>query len=85
MHDVLLGHQDALEDQDLRRYASALRLDVARFVEDRTSAAVLERVGRDVESAMASGQVRGTPTLFIDGRLHEGGYDEPELLRALSA
>jgi protein-disulfide isomerase len=46
--------------------------------------AVLARVGRDVESGMASGEVRGTPTLFIDGVLHRGGYDPATLLQALA-
>jgi hypothetical protein len=26
---------------------------------------------------LASGQVLGTPTLFIDGVVHRGGYDPP--------
>ena len=33
----------------------------------------------------ASGQVLGTPTLFIDGVVHRGGYDPPALLAALAA
>jgi protein-disulfide isomerase len=44
---------------------------------------VLRRVGRDVESALASGQVRGTPTLFIDGVVCQGEYDVWRLLEAL--
>jgi protein-disulfide isomerase len=28
--------------------------------------------------------VRGTPTLFIDGVLHQGGYDTETLLDALA-
>jgi protein-disulfide isomerase len=34
--------------------------------------------------AVASGQVVGTPTLFIDGVVHRGGYDPPTLLAALA-
>jgi protein-disulfide isomerase len=41
-------------------------------------------VGRDVESGIASGQVRGTPTVFIDGVLHHGGYDAAALLEAVA-
>jgi protein-disulfide isomerase len=37
-----------------------------------------------MESGMASGEVQGTPTLFIDGVLHRGGYDAATLLEALS-
>jgi Luciferase-like monooxygenase len=46
---------------------------------------VRRRVGRDVESGMASGEVLGTPTLFIDGVVHRGGYDAAALLEALSS
>src|SRR5436309_8813579 len=60
MHELLFHRQSALENDDLRRYAAELELDVALFDSDRTSAAVLRRVGRDVESGRASGQVTGT-------------------------
>ena len=55
------------------------------FDSDRTSVGVLGRVRRDAESGIASGEVRGTPTLCIDGVVHRGGYDAPGLLEALSA
>jgi protein-disulfide isomerase len=44
---------------------------------------VLERIKRDVRSGVASGEVQGTPTLFIDGAVHRGGYDAAGLLGAL--
>jgi protein-disulfide isomerase len=84
MHEMLFHHQHALEDDDLRGYATELGLDVARFDSDRAGAAVLERVRRDVESGIASGEVQGTPTLFIDGVVHRGGYDEAALLEVLA-
>jgi protein-disulfide isomerase len=84
MHALLFHHQAALEDDDLRRYAAELELDVARFDSDRVGDAVLERVRRDIESGLASGEVQGTPTLFIDGVVHRGGYDAATLLEALS-
>ena len=84
MHELLFGRQKALEDEDLRRYAADLGLDVARFDRDRAGAVVLERVRRDVESGIASGEVRGTPTLFIDGAVHQGAYDPAALLEALA-
>ncbi len=83
LSELLFHHQQALADDDLRRYALQLELDVARFDRDRTGAAVLARVRRDVESGIASGEVRGTPTLFIDGAVHLGGYDADALLEAL--
>jgi protein-disulfide isomerase len=84
MHGLLFHRQKALEDDDLRRYAAELELDVALFDSARTGAAVLDRVRRDVEGGIASGQIRGTPTLFIDGALHGGGYDADALLEALA-
>jgi protein-disulfide isomerase len=44
--------------------------------------AVGQRVQADADSALASG-ARGTPTLFINGRLHRAGYDEATLRAAL--
>jgi protein-disulfide isomerase len=85
MHDLLFSHQKALEDDDLRRYAEGLKLDVELFERDRLGAAVLERIRRDVESGNASGEVLGTPTLFIDGVVHRGAYDTAVLLQLLGA
>ncbi len=84
MHELLFHRQKALDDDDLRRYAAELGLDPARFDQDQTSAAVLARIGRDVHSGIASGQVRGTPTLFIDGVVHLGSYDAATLIEALT-
>jgi protein-disulfide isomerase len=83
MHDLLFRRQRALGDDDLRGYAKGLRLDPLLFDEDRDSGPVLERVERDVRSGVASGEVLGTPTLFIDGALHVGGYDAGTLLAVL--
>ena len=44
---------------------------------------MLNRIRRDVESGIASREVQGTPTLFIDGAVHRGGYDAASLLEAL--
>jgi protein-disulfide isomerase len=84
MHDMLFHRQTALEEDDLRGYALELGLDVARFDSDRSGEGVLERVGWDVRSATASGEVRGTPTLFVDGVVHRAGYDVATLLGVLA-
>ena len=84
MHELLFHRQKALEEDDLRRYAAELDLDLATFDRDRIGSQVLGRVGRDVESGMASGEVSGTPTLFIDGVVYRGGYDAASLLEALA-
>jgi protein-disulfide isomerase len=84
MHDLLFHHQTALDSDDLVRYATQLGLDGTRFDRDRASAVVVRRIGRDIESGLSSGQVRGTPTLFIDGVVHRGAYDAATLLQALA-
>jgi protein-disulfide isomerase len=84
MHELLFRRQEALEDDDLKRYAAQLGLDVARFDHDRAGSGVRARIVRDVESGVASGEVRGTPTLFIDGVVHVGGYDATSLMKALT-
>jgi protein-disulfide isomerase len=85
MHELLFHRQHALEDDDLQRYAAELELDLARFDKDKIGADVLVRIRRDVESGIASGEVRGTPTLFIDGVVHLGSYDAATLMEALAA
>jgi protein-disulfide isomerase len=84
MHDSLFHHQEALEDRDLRHYAAALGLELQQFDDDRNRPDVLRRVGRDVQSGLATGEVTGTPTLFLDGAVHRGSYDAATLLEALT-
>jgi len=48
-------------------------LDIERFDLDRANPAVMARIARDVASGEASRLVRGTPTLFINGRNVPGG------------
>jgi protein-disulfide isomerase len=84
MHELLFRRQTALEDADLQRYATQLGLEVARFDQDRSRSDVQRRIRRDVESGLASSEVRGTPTLFIDGIVHLGGYDATTLMEALA-
>jgi protein-disulfide isomerase len=82
MHDVLFENQDALAPEDLLRYAAAIGLDVKRFAHDLGEHTFIEKVRRDVMSGLESG-VQGTPTFFINGMRHEGGYDEASLLASV--
>ena len=84
MHGLLFQHQSALEDEDIRRYAAELELNRALFDRDRASTSVLRRVRRVVECGLATGEVDGTPTLFIDGAVQRGPYDAAALVEALS-
>jgi protein-disulfide isomerase len=82
MHDMLYENQDALEDEDLVRYARALHLDVPRFVKEMEAGIYTERVREDFRSGVRSG-VNGTPSFFINGARHDGAYDLASLLAAI--
>jgi Na+/H+ antiporter NhaA len=80
MHDLLLGHQDALAPSDLMVYADQLGLGLERFTDGLRTHSAAVRIAEDVDSADLS-DVTGTPTFFINGRRHHGAYD----IRSLSA
>jgi protein-disulfide isomerase len=82
MHGYLFEHQKALEDVDLQAYAAKLGLDPDRFDFDRRAPDVEERIQRDVASGDQSG-VEGTPTFFVNGTRHDGGYDLDSLRSAI--
>jgi protein-disulfide isomerase len=82
MHDLLFENQDALEPPDLMKYATALHLDVKRFASDLSGHVFLSKVRDDMKGGLQSG-VQGTPTFFINGVLHQGGYDEASLLASI--
>ena len=83
MHELLFHRQTALEDDDLRQYADQLGLDVERFDQDRMGPDVRRRIRRDIETGLASREVRGTPTLFIDGVVYVGRFDAASLTAAM--
>jgi protein-disulfide isomerase len=85
MHELLFHRQKAIEGQDLQQYAIDIGLDIAKFDDDRAGPLVLGRIRRDINTGLASGEVLGTPTLFINGVAHHGGYDAATLLQALAS
>jgi protein-disulfide isomerase len=82
MHDLLFENQDRLGLRDLIGYAGALDLDLERFVTDLRGHAHAGRLREDFLSGVRSG-VNGTPTFFVNGVRHDGGYDPESLLEAL--
>ena len=82
MHDLLFEHQDRLDTPDLITYAKELGLDLARFGHDLETHTHAPRLREDFLSGARSG-VNGTPTFFINGVRHNGGYDLPSLVEAL--
>ena len=84
MHDLLFHRQKALEDADLRAYAAELALDAGRFDVDRAGEAVRASIATDVDDGIATGEVLGTPTIFLNGTVHLGSYESDALIEALS-
>ncbi len=82
MHDALYENQQALEPENLIEYATALKLDVAKFTRDLEEHTYAARVRTDFSSGVRSG-VNGTPTFFINGVRYNGAYDVRSLLEAL--
>jgi protein-disulfide isomerase len=82
MHDLLYENQKRLDDADLHAYAEQLRLDVRSFDGDLAGHVHAERVREDFMSGVRSG-VNGTPTFYINGSRHDGGYQLESLLTAL--
>ena len=82
MHDVLFENQDALEHEDLARYAAALGLDARRLMAEVLGGAYTRRVREDFKSGVRGG-VDGTPTFFINGERYDGARGLDPLLAAL--
>ena len=82
MHDLMFENR-RLGPRDLLGYAAELGLDVDRFAQELRAHTHLPRVREDFMSGIRSG-VNGTPTFFVDGVRHNGGYDLESLLEALA-
>jgi protein-disulfide isomerase len=83
MHDRLFEHQTALGDDDLRRHARKIGLDMERFEREMRQHIHERRVREDLASGSAGG-VHGTPGLFINGHRYDGAGDRPSLVAALA-
>jgi protein-disulfide isomerase len=84
MHDVLYENQEALEDENLLKYATAVGLDLRRFKRDLTEQVYAPRVREDFRTGVRSG-VNGTPSFFINGERYNGPYDFKSLLAAIAS
>ena len=84
MHDVLFENQDALDDEDLARYAVALGLDADRVIREVLAGAHAKRIREDFASGIKSG-VNGTPTFFVNGIRYDGPRDPETMIEALTS
>ncbi|MBV9231133.1 MAG: DsbA family protein [Chloroflexi bacterium] len=82
MGERLFEHQQALEDADLEHYAAQLGLAMEQFKQEMAHHIYAQRIQEDIASGTHSG-VRGTPTFFINGILHDDTYTLEVLLPAI--
>jgi protein-disulfide isomerase len=82
MHDLLYENQEALEVEDLAKYAADLGLDARRLIGEVEAEAHLSRIREDFHSGVRNG-VNGTPTFFINGVRYDGPTDPESMLAYL--
>jgi protein-disulfide isomerase len=82
MHEQLFRNQHALEDRDLLLYAVHLGIALEWAANALETQVFVSRVREHFMSGVRSG-VNGTPTFFINGVRHDGGWDEQSLLAAV--
>jgi protein-disulfide isomerase len=68
MSTQLSKNYNQLSDEKINEIAQAIGLDMIQFKKDLQDPAILAQVQRDLQDGVEAG-VRGTPTIFINGRL----------------
>ncbi len=82
MHGMLYQNQHALDDRDLILYAAQIGIPPEWAATALRTHAFAPRVREHFLSGVRSG-VNGTPTFFINGVRHDGGWDERSLFTAV--
>ena len=67
-HDLLFDNYNKLDDKKVLEIATELKLDMAAFEKEKKNPSVLARIRKDAQDGVKA-DVRGTPTVFINGRL----------------
>ncbi|MFB2895835.1 DsbA family protein [Aerosakkonemataceae cyanobacterium BLCC-F50] len=84
MHEMLLKHQQELEDGCLVEYADNLGLDVTQFMRDIAQKVHINRINADIESGYQSG-VESAPALFINGIRYTDRWTVEQIMAAIVA
>jgi len=71
MHDKIFANSRALNDDVYAQYASELGLNVEQFKTDMASPEVQAQIDKEMAEARTA-EVRGTPTIFINGKKPQG-------------
>jgi Na+:H+ antiporter, NhaA family len=84
VHDRLMGHRRRVDQQAAFDDLRAAHVDVDALRRLLGSAAIEERIERDVKGGRSAG-VHSTPTWFFNGALWDGHYDGDTLARQARA
>jgi len=84
MHDLLFANQMHLKIAQLRGYAEQLELDMTRFNAEMGDEVYLQRVREQIEGGNRS-NVRATPTIFVNGVIHDTSFGLKSLEDAVEA
>ena len=68
MHDLIFTNYRQLNDAKFNEFAVTLKLDMDKFKLDSADQKILNKVNDDMREGQLAG-VRGTPTIFINGKL----------------
>lgn len=82
MHDALFENQTEFEDELFPELAKKLGLKWEALDKALAAGTFAERVKKDLQSGEKSG-VRGTPSFYINGKLHEGSFGYEEMMSSI--
>lgn len=71
MMEKIFNNQQNIKEDELRRYAKEISLNMKRFEKDWKSKKIKEKILHDMAEGAKAG-VTGTPTFFINGRMLVG-------------
>jgi protein-disulfide isomerase len=71
MHDILFANAKELTDENFKKWAGELGLDVAKFEKDLADPAIAKKVDDNQKQGTSLG-ARGTPAFFVNGRYLSG-------------
>jgi protein-disulfide isomerase len=67
-HNLLFKDSKNINDEKITEIATSLGLDMDKFYQDMINQKIIDQVNADYQEGLNAG-VRGTPTIFINGRL----------------
>jgi len=84
MHDRIFANPRALTEANFISWAREAGMDAARFTADLRSHKYQAAVQTELREGLDAG-VQGTPTVFLNGKLHRGAATVEDLKPAVEA